>query len=76
MVAVDDALSPIPFNNINEVISRSIWLPDSDVRIANSVFTEDCLDLVVIDVCEWNGIRNGNATFFFPADDNRRRFLI
>lgn len=73
---VRGAHSPIPLNDINEVVGGGIWLPNRDICIANSVFTEDCFDFVVVDVCEWNSVHNGNSTFILPADGNRWRLLI
>jgi len=75
-VMVRDARSPVALHDINEVISGGIWLPNSDICIANFVFTEDCFDLVLVDACKWNGVRDGNATFILPADGNRWGLLI
>ena len=42
--------APVSFNHVDQVVRGRVWLTDGDVGIADTVFTEYSLDLVVIDI--------------------------
>ena len=58
---------PVPLDHIHEVVCVDTSLSNRDVRIVNPVLAQDGLDLVVIDVCERDGVGDVDAALVLLA---------
>lgn len=67
---------PIPFNHIYQIISGGIRLANGNIRVAELVFAQNSLDLLLVEICEWDGISDCDTTFILLADSDVWRFLV
>jgi hypothetical protein len=69
-------LSPVSFNDIDNIVRRCIGFSNGNIAIANSIFRKNGLDFVMIDVGEGNGVGNGNtAPLLLPNGNIRWPFV-
>ena len=66
----------VAFDDIHEVVRSHTSLSYGDVGITYFILAEDCFYLVLVDVCQWNGIRDGNSTLVLLSDSDIRRLLV
>lgn len=69
-------IHPVPFNNVDQIIRRSVRLSDGNVCVCYSVLTQNGFDLVVVDIRERHGVCNGYTALIFLPNGDRWRFLV
>jgi len=67
---------PVPFDNVNQVICRSVRLPNRNVGVCYPVLAQDSLDFIVVYIRKWHGVRNGDTSLVLLPNDDRWRFLV
>lgn len=66
----------VSLNNIHKIICSGVRLSNHYICVRYSVFAQDRLDFVVIDIRERYGVRDGYPTLVFLPDSNSWRFLV
>ena len=67
---------PVPFDNVHQVVRRSVRLSDRDIGVRYPVLAEDSLDFIVVYIRKWHGVRDGYTTLVLLPNDDRWRFLV
>ena len=67
---------PVALNHIDQIICSCVGLADGHICIADAVFAEDSLDLIMIDVRQRDGGSDRNPTLVLFADGDRGWFLV
>ena len=66
----------VSFDNIHQVVRCGIRLPNRHIGVCYPIFAQNRLYLIVVDIREWHGVRNGNTTLVLPSNDDRWRFFV
>lgn len=66
----------VSFNNIHQVIRRSVRLPNRDVCICYPILAQNGLDFIVVDIRKRHSVGDGYATLVLLPDVDRWRFLV
>jgi len=66
----------VPFDNIHQVVRRSVRLSNRDIGVCYPVLAQDGLDFIVVYIRKRDGVRDGYATLVLPPNDDRWRFLV
>ena len=67
---------PVALDHIHQIIRCNIRLPNSDICVANFIFAQNGLDLILVDVRERHGVRDRDAALVFLTDGDRGWFLV
>jgi len=67
---------PVPFDNVHQVVRRSIRLSNRNIGVCYPILTQDRLDFVVVYVRKRYGVRDGYTTLVLLPNDDRWRFLV